>query len=346
MRLNKMRQLQFFITATVLVLIIFYISLSWGNHFSSPLTVFQSLFTTPISSYEQAAIIYQRLPRALIALYAGAILATSGLVFQTLIRNPLASSSSLGVNAGATFFVVASALIFNVPLSYQAIFALLGGISGFLLCFAIARLARQSGNSQNSNAYGLALILSGTLVAMLLIGLSNALLLAYPARRSEFLSWIAGNINHVYIDRLYQFWWIGGLSFCMIFLLTKPLTLILLGNDKAISMGVRVTFISRLALTLAIISSSAAVAVCGPISFIGLVVPHMIRPLVGQNFKFTFPASALLGAILCLIASLLSQNLFTPFIINTGVILDLLGGLVFILLIRKFYILPAKARSS
>ena len=326
---------KFWVPCFLLLFVTFYLSIAWGGTLSSPSDVFHVLISQKPDGYEQASILYQRFPRAIIAVYAGLIMASSGLVFQGLIRNPLASPSSLGINAGATLFVVGSALIFQANLAEQGIAALGGGLFGFILCTIIARFA-----SGNEKTMGLMLILSGSLVTMLLIGLSNALLLSYADRRSEFLSWIAGNINHAYIDRLYQFWWIGLLALTLVFLLSKPLTLILLGDEKATSMGVRTVAVSRFAMACAIVASCAAVAVCGPISFIGLIVPHMIRPLVGQNFRITLPASALSGAILCLLATTISQNAFQPYIVNTGIILDLFGGVVFILLIRKFYISP------
>ena len=331
---------RFWSGGVVLFVLVFYLSIAWGGTFSSPSDVFQVLITREPNNYGQASILYQRFPRALIAIYAGLIMASSGLVFQGLIRNPLASASSLGINAGATLFVVGGALLFGANLPEQGVSALCGGLFGFLLCTLIARIA---GNNEKTT--GLMLILSGSLVTMLLIGLSNALLLSYADRRGEFLSWIAGNINHAYIDRLYQFWWIGLIALALVFVLSKPLTLILLGNEKAASMGVKTVAISRFAMACAIVASCSAVAVCGPISFIGLIVPHMVKPLVGQDFRVTLPASALTGAILCLLASTISQNAFQPYVVNTGIILDLFGGIVFILLIRKFYVSP-KNRSN
>ncbi|CAM1647415.1 ABC transporter [Bartonella choladocola] len=330
---------KFWLSCIIIFLVVFYLSIAWGGTFSSPSEVFRVLISRKPESYEQASILYQRFPRAMIAIYAGLIMASSGLVFQGLIRNPLASASSLGVNAGATLFVVGSALIFEANLAEQGSAALLGGLFGFLLCTTIAKIA---GVSEKTT--GLMLILSGSLTTMLLIGLSNALLLSYADRRSEFLSWIAGNINHAYIDRLYEFWWIGLIALVFVFLLSKPLTLILLGNEKASSMGVRTVAISRFAMACAIVASCSATAVCGPISFIGLIVPHMVKPLVGQDFRLTLPASALIGAILCLLASSVSQNAFQPYVVNTGIILDLFGGIVFILLIRKFYVSPQNRR--
>lgn len=291
--------------------------------------------------YQQSVILFQRLPRILIAIYVGGIMACCGFVFQGLIRNPLASSSSLGVNAGATLFVVTSALVFQFDILLQGIAAISGGISGFVVCWLVSKCAG-SGNNQS----GLSLILGGAIVTMLLIGLSNAILLSYPLQRSEYLSWISGNINHAYIDRLYMFWWIGLIILATFGSLCRPLTLILLGLEKASSMGVNTTIISAIALSCAIIGASSAVAICGPIGFIGLIVPHLVRPLVGEKYSVALPACALCGAILCIFADFISHIAFKPYVLNTGIILDISGGIAFICIIRKFYVASHAARDA
>lgn len=329
----------FFILATLSVIIIFALSVMLGNGISSPAKVYATFAGMTAHDFEQATILYQRFPRVLIALYVGAVMAYSGLVFQGLIQNPLSSSSTLGVNAGATLFVVGGAILFNFSLAAQGILALLGGIFGFLSCLFVARLAGLNGAPR-----GLLLILAGTLITMLYLGGANAILLANPSQRTDFLAWIAGNINHVYIDRFYKFCWLGGVAFVILLSLSKPLTLGLLGKEKATSMGVNAIWVSRIAMATAIVASSSAVAICGPISFVGLVVPHMVRPLVGQNFAVGLTASALVGASVCALADLCARVAFQPYVINTGVLLDLMGGLVFIFMIRKFYISSSVTR--
>lgn len=295
--------------------------------------VVHALLQGQAETYEQSVILYQRLPRALIAIYVGAMTAVAGAVLQGLTRNPLASPSTLGVNAGATLFVVAGAYLFNLPMGAQGIAALAGAFAGFLTCLFVGRMA-----GRTSDPRGLALILSGALVSMLFIGLTNAFLLSDPARRSDFLGWVSGNINHVYSDRLLAFWWIGALAFLVLVAMARPLTLILLGTEKAASAGVNVTFVSRLALGAAMLASGSAVAICGPIGFVGLVVPHILRPLVGNGFALLLPASALIGAGLCLMADLAAREAFQPYALHTGLLMDLFGGLVFVVIVKRFYL--------
>lgn len=287
-------------------------------------------------SYQQSVLLYQQIPRLLIAVYAGATTAVSGCVLQGLIRNPLASPSTLGLNAGAMLFVIAGALVFDFSPEVQGVAALAGAAFGFAACFVVARLAGRANDPR-----GLSLILSGALVSMLLIGVTNALLLSNPMRRGEFLSWVGGNINHVYAERLADFWWIGVIALTMLFAVARPLTLTLLGPEQAASAGVNVTRVSRIALFATMLASGSAVAICGPIGFVGLIVPHMIRPLIGVNFMLVLPASALVGAGLCVLADLGAQTLFAPYVVNTGLFMDLLGGLVFIVIVKRFYLSPS-----
>ncbi|MGL5421642.1 FecCD family ABC transporter permease [Serratia fonticola] len=335
-----MKNWPFFIIASLTLLLVFFFSLAFGGNIASISEVYAVLTQPEAQNYQQSVMLYQRLPRTLLALYVGAMMACSGLVFQARLRNPLASSSTLGINAGAVLFVIASGVFFELDLRLQGIAALVGGLFGFLSSLAIVRFTGARGSQ-----HGLLLILSGTLISMLYLGISHALLLAHPEMRTEYLSWLAGAINHAYITRLHHFWWFGLLALVVLFLLARPLTLILLGHEKALSIGINATLVSRIALAAAIVAASSAVAICGPIGFVGLVVPHIVRPLVGQHFLQALPACALVGASVCLIATLGAQTLFQPYVVNTGILMDLWGSLFFIWVIRTRYLSPALANT-
>ena len=285
--------------------------------------------------YEHAIVLYQRVPQALIATYVGALMAVGGTILQGLIRNPLASPATLGLNSGAALFVVAGAFLFDLSPVPQGAAALAGAMFGFVACIAVARLVGRKNDPRR-----LSFILSGVLVSMLLTGMTNALLLSDPSRRIEFLGWVTGNVNHAYIDRLYSFWWIGAVSFVVLIGLARPLTLTLLGVEKAASAGVNVTVVTRIALLAVMVGTGSAVAICGPIAFVGLVVPHIVRPLVGANLALAIPAGAALGASFCLVADLAARTLFQPYVLHTGLLLDLLGGMVFIIIVKRFYLTP------
>lgn len=326
-----------FLAALALLLVLcLALHLVAGARAPAPSEIWLALSRLDATSYDQAVVLFQRLPRALIACYVGAVTAVSGCVLQALIRNPLASPSTLGVNGGATLGVIVSAFLLGLGTKEQGVAALTGGICGFLACVGVARLA-----SRRNDPRGLSLILAGALVSMLLVATVNAIMLSDPTRRADFLSWVSGNINHVYIGRLRDFWWIGLISLTVLGCLAKPLTLIQFGAEKAASLGVNVARISQAALAAAILGSASAVAVCGPIGFVGLVIPHLIRPLAGPNAAYALPASALAGASLCLMADFTAREAFQPFVLSTGLVTDVLGGLAFIVIVKRYYLAPS-----
>ncbi|TDX33283.1 FecCD family ABC transporter permease [Rhodovulum visakhapatnamense] len=313
-------------------------NLSAGPGGIGPGAVWEALIRFEPESYDHAVVAFQRLPRAVIAIYMGAVMAVSGTVLQALMRNPLASPATLGINSGAALAVLAGAYLLDLGIETQGVAALAGGTAGFLAVLWVARLAGLSRDPR-----GLSLILAGALVSMFLTGMANAFLLADPVRRTDFLGWVTGNINHVYAERLYDFWWIGAASFGLLMALARPLTLIALGREKAASAGVNVPRVRGLALAAVVLGASSAVAVCGPVAFIGLVVPHMVRPFAGAGLARALPAAALTGAALCLWADLVARTAFAPHVVHTGLILDVVGGLVFAVIVRRVYLAPAGA---
>jgi len=314
----------------------FIANLSFGASAISPRSVVTALFAFDPDNYDHFVVLYQRLPRALIAVFLGAVMACGGAVLQGLTRNPLASPGILGVSSGAMLFVVIAAFLFDVPSQGQGLAAILGGFFGFLSCLLVTRLIAQSHEPR-----GLAFILSGAVLSMLHGAIANAIMLMSPSRRSDFLSWATGNINHVYGERLRDFWWLGALGLVMLLAMARPLTLITLGRDKAASAGVAVMRITWLSIAAVVVSVSAAVAICGPIGFVGLVTPHIVRPLVGASFGVALPANAVLGAAICLLADLAARSVFAPHVLNTGIMMDLLGGIVFAVIVKRYYLSAA-----
>lgn len=328
-------------SAFILILMAaFFANLSLGATNIAPEDIILAFFSFDADNYDHFVVIYQRLPRVLIAVFVGSVMACSGAVLQGLMRNPLASPALLGINAGATLFVVGGVIFFGISSAFQGIAALIGGICGFGACLTVARMSGMDGNPR-----GLSLILSGAVVSMLFIGIANALLLSTPELRNEFLGWVTGNINHVYIDRLHQMWPVGVGGVVVLLILSRALTLIALGPEKAASAGVNIVLVSRLTIASVVLSSSAAVAICGPIGFVGLVVPHIVRPLVGAKQTMIIPGCILVGASICLIADMVARLAFSPFVLHTGVMMDLFGGVVFAFVVRRYYLTPGLRRS-
>jgi len=330
----------FFALALGALLIAVLANLAFGaTRFSIP-DILDALFLFDGDNYDHFIVVYQRLPRVLIAVFVGSVMAVSGAVLQGMMRNPLAASSILGINAGASLFVVTGAIFFGLTSTGQGVAALFGGAFGFTSCVFVARMA-----GQDRNPKGMPLILAGAVVSMLYIGIANALLLASPERRNDFLGWITGNINHVYADRLAEFWWIGVAGILVLLTLSRALTLLTFGGEKAASAGVNVAVVTRVATIAVVLSSSAAVAICGPVGFVGLIVPHMVRPLVGAGLGAVLPACILVGATVCLIADMVARMAFAPYVLHAGLIMDLIGGIVFAVIVRRYYLTPNVRKS-
>lgn len=329
----KVRRLPALAAAVLLLALCLLANLSLGETTLPPAEIIAALTAFDDSRQAHYIVLYQRLPRALIALFTGAATAMSGAVLQGLLRNPLAAPSLLGINAGAALFVLGGVMLFDLTQGWQGVAALAGGAAGFLGCVLVARMVGLRNDPRK-----LALILSGAVVSMFCSGMSQAILLSDPARRADFLGWLNGNINHAYFPRLMDFWWIGALGMAVMLALSRPLSLLALGPAKAASLGVDVARVTALAYAAAVLASAAAVAVCGPVGFVGLVVPHLVRPFTGAGFGALLPGCFLVGAAFCLLADIVARKAFAPHVLHSGVVMELLGGLVFILIVRRFYL--------
>ncbi|WEX08016.1 iron ABC transporter permease [Chelativorans sp. AA-79] len=316
-------------------------NLSFGPSKIDLISVVTALVAFDADDYDHFVVAYQRLPRALIAVFLGAMMACGGAVLQGLTRNPLASPGILGINSGAMLFVIVGAFIFNLPPEWQGVAAIAGGFFGFISCLFVTRMTGMSKDPR-----GLALILSGAVLSMLYSSVANAIMLASPSRRSDFLSWASGNINHVYVERLIDFWWLGVLGLGVLMMFARPLTLVTLGREKAASAGVDVSRVTWISVCVVVVSVSSAVAICGPIGFVGLVTPHIVRPLVGASFTHALPANALLGAAICLLADLTARTVFAPHVLHTGIMMDLFGGLTFAIIVKRYYLSPGVREAS
>ncbi len=142
-------------------------------------------------------------------------------------------------------------------------------------------------------------------------------------------------MNHAYADRLAALWMPGLAALAILMALSRPLTLIALGPDKAASAGVPVAAVTRAALAAAALAAAAATAVTGPLAFLGLAVPHLVRPFAGAALPRLVPASAMAGGALCLLADIAARSAFAPYELQAGILLDLAGGIGFLVLVRR-----------
>lgn len=271
-----------------------------------------------------------RLPRATAALLAGIALSVSGAAIQGLFRNPLASPDVLGISAGSSLGAVLAIVTGLAGLHVLAIPALafLGAVSTALLVYAIA--ARPGGT------HLLYLVLAGLAVSSLLSGLvSGILVMAEEYAVSQFIFWTMGGLDGASWQRV-----LPPLPFILtltavLIVMAHPLNLLSLGEEQAFSLGVPVQAVKLILLLTASTLTAMAVAIAGPIAFVGLMVPHGARLLTGPNHRSLLPASALAGGAFLLISDILARTLLAPREIRTGILTALIGGPYFIFLILR-----------
>jgi iron complex transport system permease protein len=289
----------------------------------------------PFSDNVDAQIFFvARLPRTLSAALVGAALASAGVVFQGLLRNPLATPFTLGVSAGAALGAML-AITFDWTLGFAGISAVpaaafVGAAGAVAIVYGLAR-ARHSGLSTD------VLLLAGVTMNAFF----SALILAvqYFADFSDVyrtLRWLMGDLDVSSYQPIVTALPLLLVAFVAFAGLARPLNLLSLGADSAETRGLAVARAQRKAFFSASLATGAAVSVGGPIGFIGIIVPHLVRLLVGSDHRVVLPASALFGAGFLVGCDVLARTLMSPVEVPVGVITALIGGPFFLwLLIRK-----------
>ncbi|KJZ18175.1 MULTISPECIES: iron ABC transporter permease [unclassified Halomonas] len=292
------------------------------------LTALMGLLDGRIDSIDEAAIA-SRLPRTLLALLAGAALAVAGATMQGLTRNPLADPGLLGVNAGAALAVVIGIAWFDMQQASGYIWvAIAGAGASALLVYLVANLGR-------GGATPLRLALSGAVVTAALTSLTSAVILPRADIAGLIHSWLIGGVGGATLDRITPVLPFLVLGLAASLLAARKLNLMALGDEAATGLGERVALARALAAVGAILLCGATTAACGPIGFVGLVVPHALRLLVGADYRRLLPLCALGGALLVILADTLGRVLVRPAELDVGIVTALLGGPVFIWIVRR-----------
>lgn len=307
------------------LIVLFAAAVNTGTLKVAPSQLFSGLF---ISYDDTVATIFDlRFPRIFIALLGGAALAVSGVLLQAVIRNPLADPGIIGINAGAGFASICVALFAPVLFYFTPLFACLGGILAFLLVYALSW--------RGGSLLPIRIILVGIATGALFSGLSAACSAGTGGVMSGVAKLIDANIT---MKTWSDFKTLAAyvIPFLLVALLcAKRCDLLMLEDKTARSLGVDVgksrLFISAVAVVLASISS----AIIGPISFLGLIVPHCARLLVGSHHRWLIPYSCILGAFMLLFADTLGRVIAAPYEISAAVIMSVIGGPAFIILLLK-----------
>lgn len=274
-----------------------------------------------------------RLPRAIAGAMVGASLASAGVVLQALLRNPLATPFTLGVSAGASLGAM-TAIIFGVTVSFSGISAVpLASFVGSLVAVSIVYLlARLRGRGLSTNVLLLAGVTLNSLFSAIILFVQY---LADFAQSFQAIRWLMGNLDVSSYDPILSALPMLALAFAAFATLPRSLNLLTLGPEYAAARGVNVIQAQRLAFVSASLATGAAVSLGGPIGFIGIIVPHVVRLLVGADHRIVLPVSAFLGASFLVICDIGARTLMAPVELPVGIITAVLGGPFFLwLLIR------------
>ncbi|MBX8559401.1 iron ABC transporter permease [Pseudomonas cichorii] len=267
-----------------------------------------------------------RLPRLLVALLVGASLGLAGTIMQAVGDNPLADPGILGINSGAALFVVFGLLVMpGNDLSMIPLFAFAGALTAAIGVLLLA------GRGHNP----IRLTLSGAMIAALFSAITSILLLLDQQGLDSLRRWLTGSIGVT--GGTMQTWvWpyvLLGMFLCL--LNVRALNAHRLGPQAAAGMGVSLLRMRVFGLASVVLLSGCAVALAGPIGFVGLVVPHAARLLFGDDYRRLLLAAPLLGALLLILADIAARTVVSPFELNTGIVTALIGGPVFVILVLR-----------
>ncbi|MEU6810693.1 iron chelate uptake ABC transporter family permease subunit [Streptomyces sp. NPDC046831] len=272
-------------------------------------------------------VVGERLSRTVLGLLVGAALGLSGAVLQALTRNPLAEPGLLGINAGASAAVVTALTYFGVTsLSGYVWFAFLGAA-------AVGALVWFLGGSRSATPVRLAL--AGTAVSAALYGYLQAVMITDGAALGTMRFWTVGSLasaTGTTIEQVLPFLAAGTV---LALLLARPLNALAMGDDTARALGADLNRTRALAMLAATVLCGAATAACGPIVFVGLMVPHAIRSFTGPDLRWILPYATVLSPVLLLGADVVGRIVARPAEVQVGVVTAIIGGPVFILLVRR-----------
>ncbi|MEU8579694.1 iron chelate uptake ABC transporter family permease subunit [Streptomyces abikoensis] len=268
-----------------------------------------------------------RVPRTALGLLVGAGLGLAGTVMQALTRNPLADPGLFGINAGAAAAVVSGVSFLGVTsLTGYVWFAFLGAAAVSVVVYAL-------GGSRGATPVRLAL--AGTAVTAALNGYVYAVQLMDTAALDRMRFWTVGSLasaNATVVRQVAPFVVVG---IVLALLLARPLNAMALGDDQARALGTRLTATRVLALLTVTLLCGAATAACGPVVFVGLMVPHVVRSFTGPDLRWVLPYAAVLAPVLLLGSDIAGRILTRPSELQVGIVTALIGGPVFIHLVRR-----------
>lgn len=314
------------VVSSILLLICFIIGITFGAADISPSTVWQAL-THFDGSTNHLIIRTVRLPRAIMAVVIGAALAVAGAITQGITRNPLAAPDILGINVGAALAMVLAIFIGGSSGSYVG-FAFAGGAIAAVTVYWLGSMGR-------NGLTPLKLVIAGAALSYLLGSVTTGVLILSQRTLDEIRFWLAGSLAGQDMASLLPILpylcvgLIGSLA------LGRQLTLLSLGEDVAQGLGLQTAWVKVAAAVVVVLLAGSSVALAGPIGFVGLVVPHVVRFGIGVDYRWILPYAMMTGGILLSLADIAARLVIRPQELPVGIMTALVGAPFFIYLARS-----------
>ncbi len=302
-------------------------SITLGAADITPQVVYTALFHYDATQFDQLIIQTVRLPRVLAGVIVGAALAVAGAIMQGLTRNPLADSGLLGINAGAAFAVVLAITLLDTPsLSLYTVAALIGAGVAAVFVYGIGALG--------GGATPLRLTLAGVIFTAFISSITTAILIQNQETLEQIRFWTAGSLAGRDFAIIAQTVPLIAVGLGAALLISRQITTISLGEDVAAGLGQNTLIVKLVAALAVVLLAGGAVALAGPIGFVGLVIPQVARFLVGADYRWIIPYSALIGGMLVTLADVAARVILRPLELPVGVMMALVGAPFFIYLAR------------
>ncbi|WP_280737495.1 MULTISPECIES: iron ABC transporter permease [unclassified Enterococcus] len=302
----------------LLCLLVFYLSLTNGAVMVERKTIYQALFHFDKNNQSQQIIRNLRLPRILASFLVGSCFAVSGALMQGITRNPLAESGLLGINSGAAFGLALCFILFpKASTSSTLLFSFGSALLVTLIIFLIT-------NISSSSFSAVQLVLAGVAISSLFSAISQAMALFFNLQQ-DLAFWYIGGVANVTWQQFWQVLPIFIFGSLASLFLGNQINCLVLGDETAISLGKNPVLIRGIAVVLTVLLAGIAVALVGPISFVGLMVPHTIRHFTDENYRLILPFSIVLGGLLVMLADFCARLLNPPFETPFGILISLIG---------------------
>lgn len=310
---------------TIICVMSFLLSVGKGSLSLTPAEVIKALFAEKDTVNHQ--VIWNiRLPRTLVAGLVGICLSLSGVILQGVMRNPLASPNIIGVSSGAGIMAFVIMIIFPQFYFLVPAGAFVGALLATLLIYALA---------WKNGIQPMRMILAGVAVSSFLGAGINALMIFFPERLVGVVDFLIGGLSARTWPHFQMLWPYALLGIVMSFLLPNRLNILMLGDEVATGVGLHVERTRMIFIAVAALLAGSAVSVVGLLGFVGLIVPHTARLIIGSDYRYLFPASAILGAAVVMLCDTLARLILDPIEIPVGIIMALLGAPFFIYLLRE-----------